>query len=139
MTEETEAIKSIYRLTHQDTGAVALIPAFNPKGACTLVGWQVEECHVLKLEPSWISTGHGKQPNMVLIPCQVCPFQYAACDKPPGANCPVNHDAPDAIQWLKQVTQAHLCHFVGDTLIQSDHRRHQKPCTIEEAITLLTA
>ena len=139
MAQKKEATKSIYRLTHLTSGKVAHIPATNPKKACTLVGWQMEDCHVLKLEPSWLPDGTHHSGFKVLLPCRLCPFQWAECLRGEDANCPIITNAPDFHEWLKQATQAHLCPHVGGALLRFDYKLHQKPYTVEEAITLLTA
>ncbi|GAH75838.1 unnamed protein product, partial [marine sediment metagenome] len=47
--------------------------------------------------------------------------------------------APELQEWLKQVTQAHLCQYYGQDLIMKDYNLGQKWVPMEKAIRELRA
>ena len=139
MEEEKEATVRIYRATNVITGICVHVPATKAQDVVDSLGWQLGETFIIVLEPTHHhSTGEADKLR-VKVPCRVCPFQYAQCTIPKAETCPVQSQAPELSEWLKQVTQAHLCSHVGHSLDKKDHELHQVWLGTESAIALLTS
>ncbi len=124
----------IYEVHNRDTGEKHYSVATNTEDACKLIGWQIGDCFVSEVKPQRKARGDNHSALLVKIPCQVCPFQYAECRKPPREQCPVQPNAPELKEWLKQAAQAHLCQYYGQELLNNDYHLGQKWLPMEQAI-----
>ena len=130
---EAQELK-IYEITHRETGKVIYQPATNAESACQQVGWIIGDCYVRTPSPRYHHHKKGESTILAKIPCQVCPFQYAECRKPAEAVCLCQPNSPELHEWLKQISQAHLCEYVGVELTRNDYNLGQKWLPIEDAI-----
>lgn len=138
MSEETRDTTKLYEVTNRDTGDKCLAVATNAQDACALLGWMIGDCFVT-LYRTVSGQYHGESRfDLVAVPCEVCPYQWAACEKPDGTKCPVTSDVPDLNEWLKKISLAHLCAFVGEDMLKNHHRLHRNLIPFEEAIKELT-
>ena len=128
----------IYEVHNRDTGQKHFSVATNAQDACKLLGWMVGDCFVSEVKPQRKARGDNHSALLVKIPCQVCPFQYAECRKPPREQCPVQPNAPELKDWLKQAAQAHLCQYYGQELLNNDYHLGQKWLPMEQAIEELS-
>ena len=129
----------IYRVTDSFTGKVSYQAATNTRDACQQAGWLVENCYVVEQTSKTTAGRYSTSTILVKIPCKVCPFQYAECQKPEDGYCPVRPNAPELAEWLKQAARVHMCPFVGDDLRREDYENRQKWVKIEEAIKELAS
>lgn len=139
MSELREARKGIYQVTHRTTGEKRLTVASSAPHACSNFQWMVSDCYV-----TLYTTREGKYRNelrfdLVAVPCETCPYQYAECRKPESADCSVRNDVPDLHKWFQKVTLAHLCDFVGEDIDKSHHSLRHKLIPFEEAVKELDA
>jgi len=130
---ETQELK-VYEVTNRETGEKHYSVSTNAQDACEQAGWQIGNCYVVEQKPKRSLDAETPSQLVVKIPCLTCPFQYAECIKPEEAECPIQHNAPELNEWLKQVTKAHLCPYVGVELKKKDYLLRQKWVTIEEAV-----
>ena len=133
---ETSQLQLI-KVIHKETGEIWLTVARDAQDACTQAGWLVDNCYVTPQSPTYRQGHHQPSDWYVKLPCQVCPFQYTACNKPAGQVCPVSPQAPELQEWLKQAAAAHICSHQGQPLMKADHQNAQKWVTMEEAISEL--
>jgi len=124
----------IYELTNKDTGERHLSVSDNAQDACKQAGWIIGDCFVREVKPQRKARGDNHSALMVKIPCQVCPFQYGECLKPAKAECPVQPNAPELQEWLKQAAQARLCDYYGRELSETDYHLNQKWLPMVQAI-----
>lgn len=137
MTKKTATPEHIWRLINKDTGEVAYVPARTVEGACAARSWALPDTYFELLEPVWKTDHDGHRAFMLELPCDVCPYQYAQCLRPPKEECPVHHNAAELKRWLKQITQAHLCKYVGKSLTHKQHENQKVLMSREEAATYL--
>ncbi len=130
---ETQDLR-VYEVFSHTTGEKSFQVATYAQDACLQAAWQIGDCYVHYLEPHRRAAPGQEVEWRVLIPCHTCPFQYADCTKPDDVDCPVNPQAPEMSEWLKQATEAHLCPYQGNVLTKKDHTLGQKWLTIREAI-----
>lgn len=138
MSELKEAKKGIYQVNNRTTGDRRLAVATSADGACVSLGWLIGDCYVNFYRTLTGIYQHHRRFDLVAVPCETCPYQYAECRKPEGTECPVTLDVPDLNQWIKKISLAHLCDFVGEDIDKSHHQLHQKLIPFEEAIKELT-
>lgn len=124
----------IYQVTNKLTGEKSYRAAKTAEDACKQVGWIIGDCYVTTQKPRYKSVPDHETVVLVKLPCEVCPFQYAECLKPPDQDCPVQHNAPELNEWLKQITQAHICQYYGEELEKIDYQKKQKWLPMEQAI-----
>ena len=130
----TEGMK-LYEVTNRITGEKRLTAANTAQQACELHGWMIGDCFVILYRTrtgQYRGEPHG---DLVAVPCEVCPYQYAECIKPVGTECPVTSDVPDLQEWLKKISLAHLCLHVGEDMGKTNHRLHRKLTPFAEAHT----
>lgn len=128
----------IYEVINRDTGEKSYQPATNAEDACKQAGWLIGDCFVREQKPRHKPVPDHEPLVLVKIPCKVCPYQWAECKKPPAEKCPCQREMPDLNEWLKEITKAHLCEFVGKELAKTDYRQGQKWLTIAQAIQELS-
>jgi len=128
----------IYEVHNRNTGQKHYSVATNAEDACKLIGLQTGDCFVSEVKPQRKARGDNHSALMVKIPCLVCPFQYADCRKPFTEQCPVQPNAPELKDWLKQAAKAHLCQYYGQELSNNDYHLGQKWLPLEQAIEELS-
>ena len=138
MSENERDKKNLYEVTNRVTGDKRLTIANTAQQACELQDWMVGDCFVTLYRTLPGQYRGEKRSDLVAVPCEICPYQYAECAKPAGAECPVTSAVPDLIEWLKKISQAHLCDHVGVDMLQEHHRLHRKLIPFEEAVNALT-
>ena len=131
-TPEAKDLK-IYEVTLTATKA-----ATNAEDACKQAGWLIGDCYVNEQKPRRKPSQTTNNRLLVKIPCNLCPFRYAECKKPPDNPCPVQPTAPELTEWLKQATQANLCHYIGKELSIKDYNLGLKWLPMADAIKELT-
>jgi len=138
MSELKEPLMGIYEVTNRTTGQKHLAAAIKAEDACQSLGWETEDCfwHLYRT----VTGKYQEKPrfDLVAVPCETCPYQYAECRKPEGTECPVTSDVPDLNQWLQKISLAHLCDFVGEDIDKSHHQLHQKLIPFNAAIKELS-
>lgn len=127
-----------YRITNTDNGETKYTAQESGQAACDYLGWPVSVCFVSELETMNRIGTTSKPTTYVKIPCEVCPYQYATCEKPSEENCPTRRDVPDWREWLKVVASAHLCPHVGKVMVISDHRLHLRWVKTKDALRILS-
>lgn len=127
----------IYKATNTVTGVCAHIAAKDATEACKALGWDIGETYITVLEPRYTATQKRHGSFLYAVPCDVCPFQYAQCSRPKDRDCQVPHQAPELTEWLKQVSLAHLCPYVGESLDKEDYEKHKCWLPLESALALL--
>lgn len=132
------AAMRFYRITNTDNGETRYTAQESGQEACDYLGWPVSDCFVVELETMSTRSKRDGQTTYVKIPCEVCPYQYATCEKPLEVDCPTRKDVPDWREWLKVVTSAHLCSHVGKVMRISDHKAHLRWVKTKEAIRILS-
>lgn len=130
---ENQELK-IYELTDKATGRTHISVSDTAQDACKQAGWLIGDCLVSLHYPLVKPTKNGHFKPMVWMPCQVCPYQYGECTKPPEAQCSVQHNAPNLNEWLIQVAAAHLCEYTGEKLTERDYTQRRKWTSYEETI-----
>jgi len=125
---------TIYDIINRTSGQNSCQAAKTADDACKQAGWLIGDCYVIPQKPRYKSVPDHEPLVLVKIPCEVCPFQYAECLKPPDQNCPVQHNAPELNEWLKQIAQAHICNYYGEELNKIDYQKKQKWLPMEQAI-----
>lgn len=133
---EAQELK-IYEVANKNSGEKRKVAGVNQMDCCRQLGWKIGDCFIVEVKPISRRTGKDKFETLVCIPCQVCPFQYAECIKPPEIDCASRPEAPELQEWLKQVAKAHLCLYVGVAINKVDYFVQQKWCPIEQAIVEL--
>lgn len=128
----------IYEVNHRTTGERSYQAARTAEDACKQAGWLIGDCYIIEQKPRYKPRPHHEPLVLVKIPCLTCPFQYAECLKPDSENCPTQPSAPDLNEWLKQATQAHLCHYTGKDLTKKDYNLSRKWLPIADAIKELS-
>ncbi|GAI52549.1 unnamed protein product, partial [marine sediment metagenome] len=106
MTTTEPKEQKLYEVNHRLTGERHYAVSDNPQDACLQAGWPSGDCHVVEQKPLCKYDKHERAILLVKIPCQVCPYHYAECDKPADAECPTRPETPDLDEWLKQVRKA---------------------------------
>lgn len=134
----TEKLR-IYKITHRTTGARLYQVASNAEDALSLANRIPADCFIVELKPRRMPVPDHETIVLYKIPCDVCPYQYAVCDKPEDVECPTRYDIPDLKEWLKRASEAHLCPHVGIELYKIDYNLHQKWVPLEQAIRELSA
>lgn len=129
---------NIYDIDNRNTGECAHLPGTSAEDACKHTGWLIEDCFIVEQRPRYKPVPHHEALLLVKIPCRTCPFQYAECLRNDTEECPVQHDAPQVTEWLKQVAQAHLCSYIGKGLRHIDYNLGRKWVKLDEAIKELT-
>lgn len=124
----------IYELTNHSTGETHTLVSHNAQDACKQAGWLIGNCSTREIKPELKAPRDGGMQPMVRIPCQACPYQYAECTKPAQGECPLRHKTPTITEWIKNVIDAHLCDYTGDTLTERDYGQRHKWCPIGQAI-----
>lgn len=124
----------IYEVTNKLTGEKSYRAATTTEDACKQSGWLIADCFAIPQKPRYKSVPDHETVVLVKLPCEVCPFQYAECLKPPADYCPVLHGAPELSEWLKQIAEAHLCPHYGEELEKTDYQKKQKWLPIQQAI-----
>lgn len=138
MSNNAEQGVIIYEITNRTTGGKSYQPATNYEDACKQAGWLIEDCFVTEAIQRYKPVPDHEPVILVRIPCQVCPYQWAECRKPEDRDCPCRREMPDLNEWLKEITKAHLCEFVGKELAKTDYRLGQKWIPIAQAIKELS-
>jgi len=129
----------IYEVTLRETGEKHYAVSDNAQDACKQAGWQIGDCYV-NIQKARHRQGKNQKPEtLVKVTCQVCPWQYAECRKPEDEECPVERDAPELEAWLKRITRAHLCKYVGEPMPPAQYFKQEKWIPLGEAIKELTA
>jgi len=128
----------IYVVTNKVTGQKHHSVSDNAQDACKQADWPIGDCFVVEQKPQRKAGKDEQTGLLVKIPCQVCPFQYAECKKPAESDCPVQPNAPELTEWLKQAAQAHLCDYYGQELSHTDYQLGQKWLPMEKAIEELS-
>ena len=139
MAEKKAETRSIYTITHRELGIVQNVAAPDAQTACQRLGWEIGDCHVFKQEPAWHHSPGRKSAFMVKVPCRVCTWQYASCSRRKEEVCPVQVNAQEVTEWLKQTCQAHLCKHVGAELTRKDYDLRQIWLPLPQAIQQLIA
>ncbi len=116
----------IYELTDKTTGRHHISVSDNAQDACKQAGWLIGDCSIRDITPPPTQNPNETSPLIHKIPCQVCPYQYAECNKPAEAECPARDNTPDLNEWLKAVAKAHLCQYTGMVLTEKNYHLHQK-------------
>ena len=124
----------IYELMNKDTGEKRYAAGVNQMDCCRQLGWKIGDCFIREEKPKRKARGDNHSALMVKIPCQVCPFQYGECRKPAETECPVQPNAPDLKEWLKQAAEAHLCDYYGQELSNNNYHAGQKWLPMVQAI-----
>jgi len=135
-TESTEL--KVYEITNRETGEKSHQAASNAEDACKQAGWLIGNCYVVLAIHHRTLDSQNEPVVLVRISCQVCPYQWAECKKPPRRICPCRREMPDLNEWLAEITKAHLCEFVGEELTKTDYRQFQKWTPIAQAIKELS-
>ncbi|GAI78175.1 unnamed protein product [marine sediment metagenome] len=130
MSEELQ----IYEVTNRDTGERHLAISYNAQDACKQAGWLIGDCFTVEQKPTRKPTPDGETGLLYKVPCRVCPFRYGECKKPADKECPVRPNAPELKEWLKQITEARLCHYSGQELSEKDYHSNHKWIPLEQAI-----
>lgn len=131
--------KHLYAITLLKEGLGSIQLSISPRLACKQAGWLIDDCYVRELEPvKKFIAGIGWY-NAVPVPCYVCPYQYAVCNKQPADVCPSRPSSPDLKDWLVQVAKAHLCAFIGSDLERKDYMLQQKWIPIESLFAQLAS
>lgn len=117
---------NMYQVINTSTDQARFIADYNRKSACDSLGWDIELCRVIEF-----SGKHSKSQNPVpqaelTIPCYICPFQYAECQKPTLKLCPVQFECPDLASWMEQAKTARKCPHLGQELNAFDYHYHQR-------------
>ena len=132
---ETEAQElKIYELTNKNSGEKRYVVGVNQQDCCRQIGWLIGDCFIREEKPRRKARGDDHSALLYKVPCLVCPFQYAECRKPADKDCPVQPNAPDLHEWLKQAAQAHLCDYYGQELSEKDYHFNQKWIPLAQAI-----
>jgi len=134
MSDNNNKELKIYEVTNRDSGEKRYAVGVNQMDCCRQLGWKIDDCFIRQEKPKRKARGDDHSALMVKIPCQVCPFQWAVCKKPAESECPVQPNAPDLHEWLKQASQAHLCDYNGQELSKTDYHLNQKWLPMEQAI-----
>ena len=134
MSETTDQELKIYEVTNKDSGDKRYVVGVNQMDCCRQLGWKIGDCFIREEKPKRKARGDNHSALLVKLSCQVCPFQYADCRKPPRVDCPVQPNSPDIHEWLKQAAEAHLCDYVGQELSNTDYHLGQKWLPMEQAI-----
>ena len=137
ITEKKPEDLKIYELVLRASGIKLYQPATTEQEALNLTGVVIDDCFIVEQKPRRQSVPHHAPLVLVRIPCHVCPFQYGECKKPPADPCPVQPNAPELQEWLKQAAQAHLCDYYGQELNKTDYQEKRKWLPIEQAISEL--
>jgi len=128
----------IYQVTSRITGERCYSVSYTAEDACKQAGGVTLDCDVIEQKPVRKDTPDQGYRLLIRLPCEVCPYQYAECKKPEGAECPVRSELPELADWLKQATKAHLCSHIGQELVKCDYLLRQKWLTVEDAINELS-
>lgn len=134
MSERKIANLSIYRITNRLSGDRRWTVAVFAQEACKALDWPEADCHVVRLDTRHHTRPDGVKGQMVQVPCRVCPYQYAECQKPPEQPCPAWSRTPDLDTWLKAVSRAHLCDHVGQPIFKIDYESALMWLTLPAAI-----
>lgn len=137
MTSKNDQEPQIYEVTHRLTGEKRYQAATNAEDACKQACWLIGDCFAITQKPRYKPVPDHAPLVLVKLPCEVCPFQYAECLRPPDQDCPAQPNTPELNEWLKQAAQAHLCQYGGDELVRTDYEKGQKWVPIKDAIKLL--
>jgi len=129
-----EAGPKIYEVTNRYTGDKHFTVAYDLKGACARLGWQIDDCYIYEVKPKFRKILGRQRGLLVYIPCRVCFYQYAECRLPTGQQCPCKPTSPELQEWIKQATAAHLCNHVGQSLSHKDYEKQIKWLPLSEAI-----
>lgn len=129
-----ESNLKIYEITHRESGVKSFQAAITAGEACKQAGWLIGDCYVIESRTKIKTHDKGDPDILVKIPCNTCSYQYAECTKPENEVCPCRSDAPELAEWLKQAATAHLCNFVGEELLKTDHQLGRKWVKMETAI-----
>jgi len=134
---ESKELK-IFELTNKNNGEKHYLAGVNQMDCCRQLGGKIDDYFIVEQKPSYRHGNKEGKELLVRIPCQVCPFQYAECIKPPEAECVSRPLSPDLQEYLKQTCKSHLCIYVGQSLTKQDYFVQQKWCPMEKAIVELT-
>lgn len=134
MEENSSQRQKLYQITNRDTGEERTVVSDNAQDACSSLGWLTGDCHFMLVRGHFKAGKDGEGQLLFEVPCEVCNFQWASCDRPLGQPCPCSIENPDLGKWLLNVTMAHLCEFVGQDLDKKDHQIHQKWVTLDQAV-----
>ncbi|MBA7578800.1 hypothetical protein ES708_20665 [subsurface metagenome] len=134
MSTNADQDRKIYEVTLIETGEKSYQAATTSEDACKQAGWLIGSCYVKTQVPRYKNNGKSKLQTLARIPCLTCPFQYAECKKPTEIDCPVQPNAPDLQEWLKQAGQAHLCDYCGQKLSRNDYHTGCKWLPLLQAI-----
>lgn len=134
MSNNADQDLKIYEVTLMETGEKSYQPATTSEDACKQAGWLIGDCFVYHQRPIYKIMENNKLRAKVKIPCLTCPFQWAECKKLPEIDCPVQPNAPDLQEWLKQAGQAHLCDYCGQGLSRNDYHAGCKWLPLLQAI-----
>jgi len=138
MSQNKDQELKIYVIVNRNTGEVVRQAASNAEDACQRAGWLIGDCFVREQQPRYKPVPDHEPLVLVKLPCQTCPYQWAECLKPPEQDCPCRREMPVLNEWLKEISKAHLCEFVGKELAKTDYRLGQKWVTIAQAIKELS-
>lgn len=129
----------IYEITHRTTGDKIYQVALSAEDAYQRSGRIPADCFITEQKPRRKPVPDTATLILYRIPCEVCPYQYATCDKPEHAECPIQTNVPDFKEWLKRAAEAHLCPHVGIALHKTDYNLHQKWVSLEQALKELSS
>ncbi|MBA7714342.1 hypothetical protein ES703_123362 [subsurface metagenome] len=137
-TSEAKELK-LYEVTHRATGEKHFTVDHNAQDACSQAGWAIADCYVIEQKPLAKLDKHERAILFVKVPCQVCSYQYAECNKPDDAECPTRPQTPDLTEWLRQTSKAHLCPHAGQDLAKRDYHNRLKRVSLQQAINELSS
>ena len=134
MSQNGDTELKIYQVTNTVTGEERQVVGVNQQDCCRQLGWKIGDCFIREASTRYKASGRNHSALMVKLSCQVCPFQYGECQKPADIDCPVQPNAPELQEWLKQASQAHQCQYIGQELSKNDYHSGQKWLPMLQAI-----
>ncbi len=126
MTEHKAQRPQIYMTINKNTGESHFLASHNAQEDCKEAGALIGTCYVINATPPPPQEPDIKLHRIKKILCQICPYQYGECTKPPEGECPLRTNTPDLQEWIKQSAKAHLCQYTGVALTEKDYYKHQK-------------
>ena len=138
MTTNADTDLKLYEVNHRTTGERHYAVSDNAQDACLQAGWAIGDCYVVEQKPLTKYGKHERAILLVLIPCRVCPYQYAECTKPDDADCPIRPETPDPIQWKKEISKARSCPHTGEDLGKGNYQKRLKRLSLEDAVKELS-
>lgn len=116
----------LYQITNITTDQMRFIADYNRQSACDSLGWDFKLCQVIEFSGKHSKSQYPIPQAELTIPCHICSFQYAECQKPTLKLCPVQLECPDLASWMEQAQTAHKCPHRGQELSAFDYHYHQR-------------